>query len=727
MPAGASAALQAQRMSALATSHLIEAERANAASGRFAAAAIAERRLATRLSPLTAHGYYLLPDRQWPGSKNAQLDLVIVGPSGVWIVDSKHWNDFRVAAGHIYRDQADVTDDVLRLADVANAAEGAFADIGLAPGEVRTLLVMVGHTGRLGEVGTVEVVGEEDVHRHLARRGKRLTTSQVEQVLALAMQYFPAYVGAQAEAAVPIVAEPVLSELPDTMQDDGAPGGVNELGDIDELLSEADVHDVLTAADLAAPVEDWMTFLHPTQAALVRRSFNGPARIRGDAGTGKTVVGLHRAAYLARVHPHGRVLFTTFVKTLPAVMSNLLLRLAPDVAGRVEFVHVHGFAARMLRERGVVLNVNSRRAGQLLDAAWIALEAGQRNRLLERAPAAPGDRSIEYWREEVESVIKGRGLTTFDQYADCARPGRLIRLNVDDRRAVWSLFQAYERSLRAAGIGDFQDQILLAETALSRRPENGYAAVIVDEAQDLSLAMIRMLHSLVGDGPDSFTLIGDGQQSIYPGGYVLSEAGISLAGRGVVLNRNYRNTVEVQEFAARLIVGSTYTDIDDAVAPISRRPMARSPIVGSLVVGSSDVELGEKRHGAQPETPHFPTRADRDRALVARIRRAVDLDGVNLGDIAVLCGTNGEAAVIEKILADAHLRTLNLLHYVGLPVPAVKVGTVKRAKGLEFKLVVVPASTAGQSHSGDERAARDLREHYVAATRARDALWIGSC
>ncbi|HUG51000.1 MAG TPA: NERD domain-containing protein, partial [Terrimesophilobacter sp.] len=307
MSAGASAAQQAQRMSALAASHLVEAERANAASGRFAAAAIAERRLATRLSPLTAHGYYLLPDRQWPGSKNAQLDLVIVGPSGVWIVDSKHWNDFSVAAGHIYRDQADVTDDVLRLADVANAAEEAFAGIGLAPGEVRTLLVMVGRKGRLGEVGPVEVVGEEDVHRHLAKRGKRLTTSQVERVLAVAMRYFPAYVGAQAEVAMPIVAEPVLAELPDTLLEDGA------------LLSEAEVREVLTAADLAAPVEDWMTFLHPTQAALVRRSFNGPARIRGDAGTGKTVVGLHRAAYLARVHPHGTVLFTTFVKTLPAV------------------------------------------------------------------------------------------------------------------------------------------------------------------------------------------------------------------------------------------------------------------------------------------------------------------------------------------------------------------------------------------------------------------------
>ncbi|HEU4849847.1 MAG TPA: NERD domain-containing protein, partial [Terrimesophilobacter sp.] len=327
-------------MSALAKSYQLEAQRATAASGRFAAAAIAERRLATRLSPLTAHGYYLLADRKWPGSKSAQLDLIVVGPSGVWIVDSKHWNDFTVAGGAIFRDQADVTDEVLRLADVAYDAEEVFASVGLAPGEVRPILVMAGYKGRLGEVGPVEVVGEVDVHKHLASRGTRLTTNQVEQVLAVAMKYFPAYVGAQAEVPDLTIAEPVLDELPDSLLDDGA------------LLSEDEVREALTEADLAAPVEDWMTFLHPSQAALVRRTFNGPARIRGGAGTGKTVVGLHRAAYLARMHPHGRVLFTTFVKTLPAVMSNLLKRLAPDAAARVEFVSVHSFASSVLRERG---------------------------------------------------------------------------------------------------------------------------------------------------------------------------------------------------------------------------------------------------------------------------------------------------------------------------------------------------------------------------------------
>ncbi|MHA6695293.1 nuclease-related domain-containing DEAD/DEAH box helicase [Homoserinimonas sp. A520] len=704
MSAGSSAAQQAQRLSALAQSYRLEAERATADSGRFAAAAIAERRLAKRLSPLTAHGYYLLPDRQWPGSKNAQLDLIVVGPSGVWIVDSKHWNDFEVAAGHMFRGQADVTDEVLRLADVANTAEEAFVAVGLAPGEVRPILVMATRKGRLGEVGPVEVVGEDDVHKHLAARGRRLTTSQVEQVLAVAMQYFPSYSGAQLEASVPVVVEPVLEELPEAVLED------------DALLSEAEVNEALTATEMAAPVEDWMTFLHPSQASLVRRSFNGPARIRGSAGTGKTVVGLHRAAYLARMHPHGRVLFTTFVKTLPAVMGNLLTRLAPEAAEHVDFMGVHSFASRVLSERGVRIKIDSRRAGALLKKSWSDLDADARQRLTERG----GTAGFEYWKEEVGSVIKGRGFTSFEQYADCARPGRMIRLNIDDRRAVWALFQGYERSLRAESIHDFNDQVLLAEKALQQRPLEGYAAVIVDEAQDLSLSMVRMLHSLVGDGPDAFTLIGDGQQSIYPGGYVLSEAGISLSGRGVVLDRNYRNTLEIQEFAATFVVDNNYTDIDDAalIDLVGARRVQTEPAHDTPVSG---------RHGPAPASARFATRAEHDRALVAHIKLATDAVGMNVGDIAILCDTNREADTARALLAAASIQSMSLMDYTGVTVDAVKVGTINRAKGLEFKLVMLPWTPSTPRHTDEERAARDLRERYVAATRARDELWVGFC
>ena len=686
MSAGTSAAQQAQRLSAVALAHRLESERATDEAGRFAAAAIAERRLATRLSPLNAHGYHLLADRQWPGSKNAQLDLIVVGPSGLWIIDSKHWNDFSIAAGHLFRGQADVTNEVMRLADVANTAEEAFVEVGLAPGEIRVVLAMHERRGKLGEIGPIEVVGADDIHKHLGARGRRLTTSQVEQVLAVAMKYFPAYVGAQQEQVALVLPEPVLDELPGSLFDDGA------------LLTEDEVRETLTEAELAAPIEDWMTFLHPEQAALVRRTFNGPARIRGSAGTGKTVVGLHRAAYLARVHPQGKILVTTFVKTLPAVMSSLLRRMAPDVADRVEFVNVHALATRIARDRSVKLTINGRRANDLLKLAWAQLAADHKKRLGEKAP-------FEYWKEEVESVIKGRGLTAFEEYADCKRIGRLMQLRVDDRRAVWALFQAYETALRSEGIHDFHDVVLLAEAAFRKAPSKLYEAIIIDEAQDLSLAMVRLLHGLVGDNADAFTLIGDGQQSIYPGGYVLSEAGISLAGRGVVLDRNYRNTIEVQEFAAQLIAESSYIDMDDE----------------GIVVAAAAQGDGPVRHGSEPVITRYASRAEHDAALVEALRSYS-----SFGDAAILCNTTWEAEAATRLLATASIPSISLLDYTGTPVDAVKVGTIKRAKGLEFKLVMLPWTPTASRGQDEERAARDLRERYVAATRARDALWVGS-
>lgn len=713
MSAGSSAEQQAQRLDALASSYALEATRAADEAGRYAAAAIAERQLATRLSPLTAHGYYILADRKWPGSRNAQIDLVVVGPSGVWIIDSKHWNDFSVAGGAIFRGQADVTDEVLPLADVANSAESALAEVGLAPGEIRVALVMHGHKGRLGEVGPIEVVGEIDVHKHLAARGRRLTPSQVERVLLAAMQYFPAYSGPQIDQVHTVVPEPTLRELPNYALNDG------------ELLSEAEVMEALSAAELAAPVEDWMTFLHPSQANLVRRSFNGPSRIRGSAGTGKTVVGLHRAAYLARMHPHGRILFTTFVKTLPAVMSNLLARLAPEAAERVDFVGVNSFASRVLSERGIRLKIDSRRAGALLKKAWFALDEPARKRLMARAPIA----GFEYWKEEVDSVIKGRGLVSFEQYADCARPGRMIPLNVEDRRAVWALFESYEQLMRAEGIHDFKDQILLAEKALRERPLKGYAGVVVDEAQDLSLSMVRMLHSLVGDGPDAFTLIGDGQQSIYPGGYVLSEAGISLSGRGVVLDRNYRNTVEIQEFAATYIADNEFADIDDAPSAAPAR-IRNSRVEDSAKPGGElhrNSVNATGRHGAQPVSATFNSIDEHNAALIAHIREATQSGEIRVGDIAILCDTNRQVDTAQRLLTNAGLGSMSLMDYAGVPIDAVKVGTINRAKGLEFKLVLLPWTPKIPNTADDERAARELRERYVAITRARDSLWVGVC
>jgi hypothetical protein len=401
MAAGDSAGREARRQLARADAYVQEAERARTTARNYALAATTERATAKALAPLSAIGYYLLPDRGWPGSRSAQVDLVVIGPGGVFIVDTKAWREVTIERGRIFRGDADVTDDVLALADLAYSAEADFAEIGLAPGEVRPVVVLAGRSGIDERIGPVHIVGERDVLQHVSSHGQRLTPTQVDEVLARALGLFP-QVGAERPVAV-VVPEPVLPA-------DDEPSGA--------LLSRQEVEEALLAGILASPIEEWMSFLHPAQAKLVRRSFNGPARIRGAAGTGKTVVGLHRAAYLARSRP-GRVLVTTYVRTLPEVLRHLFARLAPDVVDRVDFAGTHAVARRLLVDRGIDVNNETRD----IEAAWAAAwsEAGRRSTL-------DSDRLGErYVHDEVDHVLKGRGVTVFHDYADLARTGRAER------------------------------------------------------------------------------------------------------------------------------------------------------------------------------------------------------------------------------------------------------------------------------------------------------------
>ncbi|MBB1512593.1 UvrD-helicase domain-containing protein [Tessaracoccus sp. MC1627] len=697
MVAGDSAGAESRRQLALADAHAKAAAEARAAAGRFGIAETTERQTARTLAPLSALGYFLLPDRRWPGTRRAQVDLVVVGPGGVFIVDTKAWKEVGIDNGRVLRGDDDVTDELLMLNDLVDVTQADLAEVGLAPGEVRSLVVMAGRAGLDATVSGIRIVGERDALSAIARHGNRLTPTQVDTVMGRALSFFP-----QASAPAPVtvtIPAPVVPAAPSPVTPPPP-----HLAQQDALLTPEEVNDALLEGILAQPIEEWMSFLHPQQAKLVRRSFPGPSRIRGPAGTGKTVVGLHRAAHLARNRP-GRILVTTYVRTLPDVLHELLRRLAPEVVDRVEFVGAHAFARRILRERGVPHRIEPAQSREAFDAAWHRVGA----------PSVLGSsQDRRYWEDEIEHVLKGRGITRFEDYADLARTGRRRTLQLSGREAVWRLHEAYDAELRSRGIIDYADLILLAEAELRREPMTGaYSAVIVDEAQDLSCAMIRMLHLLVGDEPDGFTLIGDGQQSIYPGGYTLGEAGISVAGRGVVLDINYRNTAQIVNFAQRLVAGDEYADIEGVLA-------------------RGDVPASVPRKGADPVIAHCGSRRELNDALIARVRSVTTDIGTGIGDVAVLCISRWAARDAARALEQAGFPVVDLEKYNGVPVDAVKVGTIKRAKGLEFKQVLIPdirnEHTITEPPADDTARERwDLtrRELYVAMTRARDGLWVG--
>lgn len=457
---------------------------------------------------------------------------------------------------------------------------------------------------------------------------------------------------------------------------------------------------------LAQPIEDWMVFLHPDQRDLAERSFNGPARVTGGAGTGKTVVGLHRAARLAG--SGRRVLFTTYIRTLPPVLSALYDRMG--VPGEVQFTGIHAFAREYLGQSAPPTDVSQIDAA--FDDAW-------------RKVASHGSslREIglpkQYFRDEIAWVIKGRGLSTDDreQYLAAPRTGRGTALGSDARGAVWDLYLRYEQRLEARGTRDFEDLLRQARDH-ARHTQPSFDSVIVDEAQDLSRVGLEFVHSIVGDETDGLLLLGDGQQSLYPGGHSLGAVGIDVRGRAAVLRVNYRNTAEIVRVADRIVAGRPFDDGDNELAADDPATRFASP-----------------RGGEAPRLVGFDTEDDHDEALLLVVEQWATSDQSAVGDVAVLVPTNSLVRTYIARIADLGLPTLSLADYDGTTQAAVKVGTFKRAKGLEFKHVAIPRCESKQLRDHrlrgeddatyEERVDRMRRELYVAVTRARDSVWIG--
>ncbi len=674
---------------------------------RWRTGADGEARVVEVLLDIDKAGWWVLPDRRWPGTARANLDVLVVGPGGVFVVDVKNWRDVRVEAGTVWHGQVRKDDQLAKLRDQCDAVEDVLVDAGYPPSQVTPILVLAGRTQSPIPVAGVTVTGERNLHRELLRRGRLLSDEQVlrlTSILDAGCPPMPARPTAGARSSnrqKPSTAS--RSREGGTAQIPRARPDLTRGTEPDMLLDARDVIDAMMASACAGSVESWMAWLHPDQSSLVKRSWNGPARIRGAAGTGKTVVALHRAKYLAR-HSEGRILVTSFVKTVPSVQKALFQRLAPELADRVEFATLHSWALRLLRQRGHKVDVDDQAARSTFYRAWAHAGRG----------SSPFTSSVpDYWRDEIQVVIKGRGITDPEEYYALDRIGRRTNLRRPQREAVWELYCEYERLMSERGILDWQDVLLKARAEVLANPVTNYESVIVDEVQDISVVGLQLLHALVGDRRDGLLLVGDGQQSVYTGAFTAAEAGISLTGRAVVLRRNYRNGAEILTRALEVVANDEFADLEGALEPGSRHVDVARP-------GGRVTEV---------------TATDERSAIESLLTAVADLvaDGVRPGDLAVLCATNDRALTWRRRLEKAGIGAVSLKDYDGLPVNLVKAGTYQRAKGLEFAHVFIPdlhlTPKARTQYESDEafreRCELEHRQLFVAMTRARDGLWLG--
>lgn len=477
-------------------------------------------------------------------------------------------------------------------------------------------------------------------------------------------------------------------------------------------------------ADFAA----WRVFLHPEQRKYVERSWNGPFRLSGGAGTGKTVVLLHRARRLAREDPTARILLTTFNKTLAEAMQRDLRVLDPTLP-LAERVGDPGVLVRGID--AVARAVRQSYASHLPDAVTAVLgartsEVSQvtgRNAWRDAIAAAGDDlpaelRSPSFLEAEYATVVLPHRITTFEQYAKVRRQGRGVALDRQGRAAVWKVVTAYRLEAGIRGSLDFSEAAAVAAEAVASSGEHPFDHVLVDEGQDLGPSRWQLLRALVGEKPDDLFIAEDSHQRIYGHKIVLGRYGVRIVGRSQRLRLNYRTTAQNLRYAVSMLTGAEFVDLEDQAEDSSQYRSARTgPPPRLLETDSPTAELAAAaavvrvwiKEGIAPETIGLLVRSE---SSGDRLVRALDERGVE-----------------ARFVADRSLPA-------GRPV----VMTMHRAKGMEFSRVLitgadaesVPAAYALRDVLDAEREDAVRRERsllYVAATRARDELvivWSGA-
>lgn len=468
---------------------------------------------------------------------------------------------------------------------------------------------------------------------------------------------------------------------------------------------------------LAGDMEDWMLFLAPHQKRLINRTYHGPARIKGVAGSGKTVVAIHRARRLAREasNRNKKVLFLTYGSRLPNVIDYLLKHLAGRNAPElrvVECVTVHQWCYRFLCDHG-----NCPRVDRTGKTYWKALD----HAIARGISLHPGfkiwSRPTRFFKDEIKYAIKGRAISSLEEYLALDRSGRGTALQQSERRAVYTVYEEYQSFLQDRGVWDFDDYIVEALKLVENgHIPNHYMAAVVDEIQDLSAAVMRLIRLIVPEDANDLFLVGDGLQRIYPGGYVLSRLGVNITGRGTVLRKNYRNTQEILQAAHTMMEGQHFDDMDPEESEVSEPEFSiRSghvPILHRARNPGAEIEWIKNKVVELKSQQNYE---DKDFAFLYRWRDPYeDLISGYLSD-------HMEIVEIKR----------NAFTYFG---PGAKHTTFHSAKGLEFKVVFAVGVTDGQfvpkddwSLEGDELEdymARERRLLYVAMTRARDLLYL---
>lgn len=450
----------------------------------------------------------------------------------------------------------------------------------------------------------------------------------------------------------------------------------------------------------------WVVFLHPDQREFARKPWSGPVKVGGAAGTGKTVVALHRSHRLLEADSASRVLLTTYSRTLAARLEQHAKLLIPDGSAaerRFTVVNLHRLARDLWTEfQGVAPRIADERALQAAAEQAMSARGG-------------GGFTTTFIRSEWSSVVDPFDLRTAEAWYSASRAGRGTPLARKQREILWPIFEAMRTALVSAGLLTWDQLFNGVADQMALHPGARFDHVVADEVQDFGLPALRLLRSLVTPGRDDLFLVGDQGQTIFRGRSALAQAGIDVRGRSPRLKVNYRTTGQIQRYADR--------------------------VLGSAVAGTGDEESRATvaiLSGPQPDVRGASDEAGEVLELTNWLRE-VCADGFRPRDIALFGRTDAVLDRARQALTAVSLDWDDLRDESELQEGKVALGTMHRAKGLEFRAVAVVGCREGvlpldkalrdaaDPAEQGEALERERRLFYVACTRARERLLVTWC
>ena len=484
-----------------------------------------------------------------------------------------------------------------------------------------------------------------------------------------------------------------------------APATANPYAHPDALRRFRVVEDVKELAQaLDSPWEKWMVYLHPSQREIAERDFAGPARVAGSAGTGKTVVALHRAVRIAKTSPDARVLLATFSDPLAAALASKVSLLAgpePSVIPRIRVASLTGVAAELFEL------ATGRRAHVAKD--------DQIARALEKAAADAGlSAKLNFLRSEWANVVDAWQVKDAAEYLAVPRLGRDRRLGSKQREQFWPVFAAARASLESRGFYTWPGVFTAVTRHFAGKPVKPFSHVVIDEAQDLGVPELRFIAAIAPEGKNALFFSGDLGQRIFQQPFSWKALGVDIRGRAATLKVNYRTSHQIRRAADKLLPGPQ-RDVDGVVEE-------RKGTVSVFNGPEPTIAM------AQDEAPEITT-------VAAFIKEALAA-GIAPREIGVFARAPEMLNRARAAVHSAGAEALELSDRTDDPGERVSIGTMHLAKGLEFKAVAVMACDEDAlplrsriDAAADEAELEDIYDTerqllYVAATRARDRLLV---